>query len=72
MSGAMAGELVVAALGGNALLQRGQRGTFEEQYANVDETCRYLADLVERGYRLVITHGNGPQVGATMLRHDAV
>jgi carbamate kinase len=67
----MAGELVVVALGGNALLQKGQRGAFEEQYANVQETCRYLADLVERGYRLVITHGNGPQVGATMLRHDA-
>ncbi len=59
----MAGELVVVALGGNALLQRGQKGTFEEQYANVQETSQYLADLVERGYRLVITHGNGPQLG---------
>jgi len=65
------GELIVVALGGNALLRRGEKGTFEEQYRNVSDTARYLADLVERGYRLVITHGNGPQVGATLLRHDA-
>ena len=59
------------ALGGNALLRRGEKGTFEEQYANVMRTSKVLADLVEKGYRLVITHGNGPQVGATLLRHDA-
>ena len=64
-------ELIVIALGGNALLRRGEKGTFEEQYANVSRTSRVLADLVERGYKLVITHGNGPQIGATLLRHDA-
>lgn len=64
-------RLVVVALGGNALLRRGQIGTFEEQYGNVQETCRILAELIAKGYRLVITHGNGPQVGATILRHDA-
>lgn len=64
-------NLIVVALGGNALLRRGQKGSFEEQYANVERTSRFLADLVERGYKLVITHGNGPQVGATLLRHDA-
>jgi len=67
----MNGELIVVALGGNALLRRGEKGTFEEQYANVMRTSKVLADLVEKGYRLVITHGNGPQVGATLLRHDA-
>jgi carbamate kinase len=66
-----AGELIVVALGGNALLRRGDKGSFEEQYRNVGQTAVYLADLVEKGYRLVITHGNGPQVGATMLRHEA-
>lgn len=67
----MAGNLIVIALGGNALLQRGQKGTFEEQYANVKKTCANIADLIERGYKVVLTHGNGPQVGATMLRHEA-
>jgi len=42
-------ELIVIALGGNALLRRGEKGTFEEQYANVSRTSRVLADLVERG-----------------------
>ncbi|BAJ51570.1 carbamate kinase [Candidatus Caldarchaeum subterraneum] len=64
-------ELIVVALGGNALLRRGDKGSFEEQYKNVGEAAKYLADIVEAGHRLVITHGNGPQVGATLLRHDA-
>ena len=62
---------IVVALGGNALLRRGEKGTSEEQYANVCSTAKYLATLVEDGYNLVVTHGNGPQVGATLLRHDA-
>jgi len=64
-------NLVVVALGGNAILRRGERGTFEEQYRNICNTVQRIADLVQAGYRLVITHGNGPQVGATLLRHDA-
>jgi carbamate kinase len=64
-------KLIVIALGGNALLQRSQKGTFEDQYANVQKTAKKIADLTEQGYRIVITHGNGPQVGATLLRHEA-
>jgi len=64
-------KLVVIALGGNALLQRTQKGTFEDQYSNVEKTATKIADLIEEGYRVVLTHGNGPQVGATLLRHDA-
>ncbi|MGC9178149.1 MAG: carbamate kinase, partial [Conexivisphaera sp.] len=64
-------RLAVVALGGNALLRRGQRGTFEEQYATASEAAAGIADLVEMGYRIVVTHGNGPQVGAQQLRHDA-
>lgn len=64
-------NLVVVALGGNALLRRGEKGSFEEQYRNVTKTVKKIADLIERGYKVVITHGNGPQVGATLLRHDA-
>ena len=67
----MAEHLIVIALGGNALLQRGQKGTFEEQYGNVKKTTARVADLIERGYKIVLTHGNGPQVGATLLRHEA-
>ena len=67
----MTGKLVVIALGGNALLQRKQRGTFEDQYSNVEKTAAKIADLIEQGYDVVLTHGNGPQVGATLLRHDA-
>jgi carbamate kinase len=64
-------KLIVIALGGNALLRRGQKGTFEEQYDNVKQTVTKIADLIERGYKIVMTHGNGPQVGATLLRHEA-
>ena len=64
-------KLVVIALGGNALLQRSQKGTFDDQYANVEKTAKRIADLTERGYKIVLTHGNGPQVGATLLRHEA-
>ncbi len=67
----MGKKIVVIALGGNALLRRGERGTSEEQYANVRSTAKYLAELVEEGYDIIVTHGNGPQVGATLLRHDA-
>jgi carbamate kinase len=43
----------------------------EEQYDNVKKTVTRIADLIERGYKVVMTHGNGPQVGATLLRHEA-
>jgi carbamate kinase len=64
-------KLIVIALGGNALLQRGQKGTFDEQYQNVKSTVTKMADLIQRGHKVVLVHGNGPQVGATMLRHEA-
>jgi carbamate kinase len=64
-------KLIVIALGGNALLQRGQKGSFDDQYKNVKGTVAKVADLIQRGYKIVLTHGNGPQVGATLLRHEA-
>lgn len=67
----MTDRLIVIAFGGNALLQRGQNGTVEEQSENVRKTVPKIADLIESGYNVVLTHGNGPQVGATLLRHEA-
>jgi len=67
----LAEKLIVIALGGNALLKRGQKGSFDDQYQNVKSTVANVADLIERGYKIVLTHGNGPQVGATLLRHEA-
>ena len=64
-------KLIVIALGGNALLKRGQKGSLDEQNENVKSTVSKIADLVVRGYKVVLTHGNGPQVGATLLRHEA-
>ena len=59
------------AFGGNALLQAGQKGTFAEQLKNVERTCENLVPLLEQGCEVVIGHGNGPQVGNGLLRHQA-
>ncbi len=67
----MSSELLVIALGGNALIKKGEKGTFEEQYKNIQQVAKSLAQLIIMNYRIVITHGNGPQVGATLLRHEA-
>lgn len=61
---------VVVALGGNAILQPKQEGTAEVQFENVISTCVQLADLIKAGYQLVITHGNGPQVGNILLQNE--
>jgi carbamate kinase len=63
-------QTVVVALGGNAILQPGQLGTFEEQLVNVDQSCRRIARLVADGWRVVLTHGNGPQVGNILIQND--
>ncbi len=59
------------AFGGNALLRSGQKGTYSEQLANVENTCEQLYPLIEKGYHIIIGHGNGPQVGNGLLRHEA-
>lgn len=64
-------KLLVIALGGNAIKSAKEKGTNEEQFNNVRQTTGRLAKLVEQGYRLVITHGNGPQVGSILLQHEA-
>jgi carbamate kinase len=59
----------VVALGGNALTRPGERGTIAEQRANLRRTCDALRPLLDNR-RLVVTHGNGPQVGNELLRHE--
>ncbi|MCL6450189.1 MAG: carbamate kinase [Acetobacteraceae bacterium] len=61
---------LVVALGGNAILEAGQRGTAEEQLANVHRTCSGIADMIAQGYEVVITHGNGPQVGNILIQNE--
>src|SRR5210317_2083828 len=64
-------KLAVIALGGNALLRATQMGTIEEQEQNTFETLESMVYLIKEGYDLVITHGNGPQVGNILMRNDA-
>lgn len=61
---------IVVALGGNALQAEGKEATAEAQLEVVKETTRYLADLIEDGYKLVIAHGNGPQVGRIVIQNE--
>ena len=62
--------LIVVALGGNAFIRPGQKGTYEEQLENVRLAMKNIADLIEAGHDIVLTHGNGPQVGALLLQNE--
>lgn len=64
-------KLAVVALGGNALLRSGQEGTYAQQLENVNLAVPSLLKLIDKGYNLVIGHGNGPQVGYSLLQHEA-
>jgi carbamate kinase len=61
---------IMIALGGNAIKQPDERGTVEEQMRNVSIACREIAEIAKRGYRIVITHGNGPQVGNLAIQQE--
>jgi len=62
--------LVVIAIGGNSLIKDAKHMTVLDQYRAAGETCHHIAALVTEGYRIVITHGNGPQVGFILLRSE--
>jgi len=64
-------ERVVVALGGNALLRRGAADTFEEMYRACREAAERIADIAAEGWQVVVTHGNGPQVGRILLQQEA-
>ena len=63
-------KLAVVAFGGNALLCREDRGTQEEQIARAKQAARWLAEIVRHGYKLIVVHGNGPQVGNILVQAE--
>ncbi|MGC2108492.1 MAG: carbamate kinase [Candidatus Korobacteraceae bacterium] len=63
-------KTALVAVGGNSLIRAGEKGTITEQLANARRTAQAMIGLIRLGYRLVITHGNGPQVGAQLLRSE--
>jgi len=60
----------VIALGGNALIKKDQDGNIYDQFCNTREVCVSIVNLIKDGWNVVITHGNGPQVGAILLQND--
>jgi len=63
-------KTALIAVGGNSLIRAGEKGTVAEQLANARRTAAAITGLIRDGYNLVITHGNGPQVGAQLLRSE--
>ena len=61
----------VIALGGNALIKPGQNGTIYEQFANTRSSIKSVVRMIKDGWEVVLTHGNGPQVGAILLQNEA-
>ena len=64
------GPLAVVAMGGHAFMQKGERGTIQDHERNADRVASVLMTLVGRDYRLIITHGNGPQVGSLLTQQE--
>lgn len=63
-------QVAVIAIGGNSLIKDSKHRTVEDQYVATHETCVYIADLLQEGWDVIVTHGNGPQVGFILLRSD--
>ncbi|MFP3871558.1 MAG: carbamate kinase [Candidatus Aenigmatarchaeota archaeon] len=63
-------KTATVALGGNSLIRPEDRGTAEEQFKRIKRTCEKLGDMISEGYELVLTHGNGPQVGNILLQNE--
>lgn len=61
---------MLIAVGGNSLIRAGEKGTIAEQLANARRTAAAIVGLIQDGFHLVVTHGNGPQVGAQLLRSE--
>jgi len=61
---------IVIALGGNAILKAYQKGFVEEQLKNIRITCEQILDMIAKGHKIIITHGNGPQVGNLLIQQE--
>jgi carbamate kinase len=64
------GKTIVLALGGNAIIRSKEKGTRDEQWHNIEQTCSNIAELVKQGHKIVVTHGNGPQVGNILIKNE--
>jgi carbamate kinase len=63
-------KTIVVALGGNAIKMADDSGTADEQHKNVRSACKQILELIKQGYRIIITHGNGPQAGNLLLQQE--
>ena len=63
-------KTAVVAVGGNALILDKQHEDVASQVSAVEETCKHIADMIERGWNVIVTHGNGPQVGFILRRNE--
>ncbi len=70
MSGTKLNSTLVIALGGNALLDSKSKGTIEEREAAAERTAKQLIDIIDSDYNIIITHGNGPQVGNILIQNE--
>lgn len=63
-------DCTVIALGGNAIVSRDEKGTIEEQASNLKKTAEAIIDVAREGMSVVVTHGNGPQIGAILIQNE--
>lgn len=63
-------KVAIVAIGGNSLIMDKQHEDVASQVSAVEETCKHIADMIERGWNVIVTHGNGPQVGFILRRNE--
>ncbi len=63
-------KIALIAVGGNSLIRAGERGTIDEQLVNAHATSKAIAEMIKSGWNVVVTHGNGPQAGAALIRSE--